>query len=201
MAMVMWTIWHRRNQLRVSINDSPKAQVLQRASQALATFQQSQQSLIHHLAITQPQPRAQWLPPLANCLKLNFDGAVFLELGKSCLGVVVHDCQGNAIASLLEQAPLSFSSDIVEAMAATRAMTFAQELGIAEFMLEGDSEVVINSLRSTKASLSPLGHLLESAKSTLVTSKYIAFFHVRRTSNKVAHNLIRHARYIRGLSV
>ena len=58
MAMVMWTIWHRRNQLRVSINDSPKAQVLQRASQALATFQQSQQSLIQPSAVTRPQPRA-----------------------------------------------------------------------------------------------------------------------------------------------
>ena len=41
MAMVMWTIWYRRNQLQVSLNDSLKAQVLQQASQALATFQQS----------------------------------------------------------------------------------------------------------------------------------------------------------------
>ena len=54
--------------------------------------------------------------------------------------MVVHDSQVNAIASLSEQAPLPFSSDIMEAMAATRAMTFAQEPGIAEFMLNGDSK-------------------------------------------------------------
>ena len=58
MAMLMWTIWHRRNQLRVSSNVFPKAQVLQQASQALATFQQSQQSLIQPSAVTRPQPRA-----------------------------------------------------------------------------------------------------------------------------------------------
>ena len=89
--------------------------------------------------------------------------------------MVVHNCNGNAIVSLSEQAPLSFSPVIVEAMAAARAMTFAQELGITEFMLEGDSEVVINTLRNTEASLSTFGHLLESAKSTLVTSNVLLF--------------------------
>jgi len=136
-----------------------------------------------------------------NCLKLNFDGAVFLMLAKVGLGVVVHDCQGKAIASLSEQAPLPFLPVIIEAMAAARVMSFAQELGITEFMLEGDSEVVINTLRSKEASLSSFGHLLESTKSLLVTSKCIAFSYVRRTSNKVTHNLARHARHIRGLSV
>ena len=121
-------------------------------------------------------------------------------MGKAGLGVVVHDSQGNAIALLPEQAPLPFSLDIVEAMVATRAMAFAQELGIAEFILEGDSEVVINSLRSKEASFSSFGHLLELAKSTLVSSNCIAFSHVRRSGNKIAHNLARHARNIRDLS-
>ncbi|KAL4639442.1 hypothetical protein ACB092_03G218700 [Castanea dentata] len=153
--------------------------VLQQATQALAIFQQSQQPLIQPTVISQPQPRAQWSPPPSNCLKLNFDGAVFPELGKAGLGVVVHDF------------PLQFSPDIVESMAATRAMTFTQGLGLAEFILEGDSE----------ASLSSFGHLLESAKSTLVTSKCITFSHVCRTGNKVVYNLARHTRHVRGLSL
>ena len=115
--------------------------------------------------------------------------------------MVVHDCQGNAIASLSEQAPLPFSPNIVEAMAAARAITFAQEFGIAEFMLEGDSEVVINSPQSKEASLSSFGHLLESAKSTLVTGNCSAFSDVHRTGNKVVHKLIRHVRHVKGLSV
>ena len=131
-----------------------------------------------------------------NCFKLNFDGASFPELGKAGLGVAVHDSQGNVIASLSEQVPLPFSSDIVEAMAAARALVFAQELGIAEFVLEGDSEVVINSLRSNEVSFSLFGHLLESAKSMLVSSTCIKFSHVRRSGNKIAHNLARHARNV-----
>ena len=84
------------------MNVFPKAQVLQQASQALVTFQQSQQSLINHAAITQPQHHVQWCPPSTNCIKLNFDGAIFSKLGEAILGVVVHDCHGNAIASLSE---------------------------------------------------------------------------------------------------
>ncbi|KAL0009392.1 hypothetical protein SO802_010894 [Lithocarpus litseifolius] len=55
LAMVMWTIWHQRNQLHASSNVFPKAQVLQQASQALTKFQQSQQSLTNHAAATGPQ--------------------------------------------------------------------------------------------------------------------------------------------------
>lgn len=54
------------------------------------------------------------------------------------------------MASLSEQAPLPFSPDIVEAMAAARAISFARELGIKPFILEGDSEVVINTLIPTE---------------------------------------------------
>ena len=136
-----------------------------------------------------------------NCLKLNFDRAIFPKLGKAGFGVVVHDCHGSAIASLSEQAPLSFSPVILEAMAVARAISFAQELGITEFMLEGDPEVVINTLRSTETSLSIYGHLLESAKSTLVTSKCTVFSHICRSGNRVAHNLTKHARHVRDLSV
>nr|POE83156.1 hypothetical protein CFP56_66954 [Quercus suber] len=125
MASVMWTVWHRRNQLRVNSNALTKAQVPQQAKLVLEMFQNSQQSLMNHAADMRTQQRVQWRPPPANCVKLNFDGAIFSELGKAGLGVVVHDSHGNAIASLSEQAPLPFSPVIVEAMAAARAITFA----------------------------------------------------------------------------
>ena len=125
MAMVMWTLWHRRNQLRIHSCVLPKEQIFQQALQALATFQQSQRTLTNHAAATCSQHSVQWRPLPKNCLKLNFDGTTFLELGKVGLGVVVRDSHGNAIASLSEQAPLPFAPVIVEAMATTKAMTFA----------------------------------------------------------------------------
>ncbi|KAK9985163.1 hypothetical protein SO802_034688 [Lithocarpus litseifolius] len=51
-----------------------------------------------------------------------------------------------------------------EALAAARTISFALELGFSSFMLEGDSEVVIRSLKSDDASLFPFGHILNSVK-------------------------------------
>ena len=91
MVSVMWTVWHRRNQLRLNASVLPNDQVLQQAKHVLDTFQMNQQSHINHAANRRTQQHVQWHPPPPNCLKLNFDGAIFPELGKAGLGVVVHD--------------------------------------------------------------------------------------------------------------
>ena len=60
---------------------------------------------------------------------------------------------------------------------------------------------VINTLSSAKDSLSSFGHIIFLAKSTLDTNICISFSHVFRIGNKTIHNLTRHVRHIRGLSV
>ena len=122
-------------------------------------------------------------------------------MGKAGLGVVIRNCQGNVMASLSEQAPLPFSPDIVETMAAARAISSAQELGIRPFILEGDSEAVIKTFMAAEDSLSSFGHIISLAKSTLVTNECISFSHTYKSGNKVAHNLARHARHVRSLIV
>ena len=64
---------------------------------------------------------------------------------------------------------LPYSSDIVEAMVAARAIHFAQEIGLNSFILEGDSETMIKCLRSDDDSFSPFGHILAAAKATTET--------------------------------
>ena len=102
------------------------------------------------------------------------------------------------MATLSEQAPLPYAPEIVEAMAAARAISFAQEIGLRPYILEGDAEVVINTLKFDEESLSSFGHIISLAKSTLDTNYCISFSHVCKVGNKVAHNLTRH---VRGLSV
>ena len=89
------------------------------------------------------------------------------------------------LASLSERVPFPFSSDLVEALAAVRAISFALEIGCLSFILEGDLEHVINTLNSNEDSLSPFGHILDSAKA-LTESSCISFFHVCRLGNFVA---------------
>ena len=95
------------------------------ASQALSDFKLHNISLpLLQGVVGQVRAQAQWSPPPMDCFKVNFDGATFPELGKVGLGVVIRNWQGNVMASPSEQAPLPFSPDIVEAMAAARAISF-----------------------------------------------------------------------------
>ena len=56
---------------------------------------------------------------------------------------MIRNSSGQVLASISEQVPLPHTSDIVEALAAARAISFALELGFSSFILEGDSKVVI----------------------------------------------------------
>ncbi|KAK9983869.1 hypothetical protein SO802_033394 [Lithocarpus litseifolius] len=104
------------------------------------------------------------------------------------LGVIIRNNLGQVLASLSEQIQLPFSSDLVEALAAARAISFAQELNFSNFILEGDSELVIKALKNNDESLSPFGHILASAKA-ITDVNCISFSHTRRLGNAVAHNL------------
>lgn len=73
----------------------------------------------------------RWSPPPTFSFKINSDGAIFKETNEAGLRVVVWDSIGLVHASLSEKVLLPPSSDDVEAMAAARAILFAQELGLS----------------------------------------------------------------------
>ncbi|XP_075655236.1 uncharacterized protein LOC142625472 [Castanea sativa] len=200
MAMVMWTIWHRRNQVRTSSKEYPLSQVFHAASEALATFHQAISDAPKQTNHTRPAP-VKCSPPPSGKIKVNFDSALFKDIGKAGLGVIIRDNNGQAIASLSEQASMPFSPDIVEAMAAARALSFAQDLGYTSFILEGDSANIITTLSSDETSLSTYGHILSSGKDMIGADSCVSFSHVCRSGNSVTHNITKHARYVRGFSV
>ena len=125
-------------------------------------------------------------------MKINFDGPTFKDINKAGLRVVIRDGLGQVLASLSKQIQLPYSSDLIEAMAAARAISFAAELGFSRFILEGDSELIIKALQNKEDSLAPFGHILAAVK-TSTDVNCISFSHISRFGNSVAHNLAKHA--------
>ncbi|KAK7827171.1 hypothetical protein CFP56_031346 [Quercus suber] len=67
----------------------------------------------------------RWIPPSDGIYKVNFDGAVFTELTIVSIGVTIRDSSGHIIATLSQKIRLPHSVDLVEAMVASRELTFA----------------------------------------------------------------------------
>ncbi|XP_030923317.1 uncharacterized protein LOC115950221 [Quercus lobata] len=151
-AVVLWTLWNRRNNLRLGkptlslgqVVDFAQDRILERAS-CNAAFQQPR-----------PHQVAAWQAPVQHAYKVNFDGAIFAEDGLAGLGVMIHNDHGLIMASLTQQIPLPGLVIEVEVLATRKAL----EVGFDNITLEGDSEVLINSLAKGGNSLAHYGHLL-----------------------------------------
>ena len=144
-------------------------------------------------SLPQQRTRALWQTPPSACFKINFNGATFVAENKFGIEVVIQDSQCMVIASLSQLLPHEFQAVEIEALAATRALEFALELGITHVVLEGDSKVVMDALAEGDVSLSSYGLLIANAKSVSHDFFQLLYSHVKRECTKVTHSLARHA--------
>lgn len=101
------------------------------------------------------------------------------------------------LASLSKNISLPPSTDDVEALAAVQAISFAAKLGFSSIIIEGDSKVVIKTLKNEE-SLATFGHMISTARPTIDAFCNISFSLTHRQGNIIAHNLDRHTRHVSG---
>ena len=95
---------------------------------------------------------------------MNFDGAVFREIQRARVAVVVRNAEGCVLVSMAETFHLPFSVAVVEVIAARKALQFAKDIGLSSIILEGDSKIAIDGLKSMNSFLNEYVHLLVEAK-------------------------------------
>ncbi|KAL0009466.1 hypothetical protein SO802_010968 [Lithocarpus litseifolius] len=189
-AMIVYQIWFRRNKIRVGEPAADLKLINTLAREALLEFQQA-------FPATSNPPTARsitkWLPPPTDWLKANFDGAIFQDRNEAGIGIIIRNDHGLVMAALTQVIPLPTSVEIVEVLAARRALIFAYELGFNRIILEGDSEIAIRAMNSENFSAASFGHLIADIKSFSSHFEALVFQHTRRLGNKVAHRLARAA--------
>ena len=119
---------------------------------------------------------------------MNYDDACFAETNEVGTGVVVRNKLGLVMVSLSEKIPMSLTVEVLEAMAARRAMIFTEELGLPRAIFEGDSELVVKALLGDYSNWSCIGHMV---KDCMVFSKLARSL---MSGNEVVHALIKRAR-------
>ena len=158
------------------------------ASKGLQEYQQLRPI---HTKIPCTARSVRWRPPPTGLLKVNFDEAYFTGDNKAGLGIIIRNDVGLVMAALTQQIPLLASVEMVEVLVARRALWFAMELGFHRLVVEGDSEVIINSIKDGNMSQSTFGHILQDITSLCSLFSYVPFQHIKRQGNCVAHKLAR----------
>ena len=122
-------------------------------------------------------------------MKINFNGAIFAEEKSSGMGVIIRDRKGLVIASMATRIPQQLRPVKIEALAASKALEFARELGIADAVLEGDSQVVMMALKSKTSVLAQFGLLMQDSLTLSTGFSKLSYSHTKREGNTVAHSL------------
>ena len=115
--------------------------------------------------------------------------------------MVVRNCNGEVMASLVQQLEQAFQLVEVEAIAACRAVEFGSEIGVDCAIVEGDSEVIVKALRNTDNGLTPFALLINDVSLFSSLFSELSYSHIKRDGNKVAHSLARLALITPGCTV
>ena len=199
-SMVVWSLWHRRNQVRVGKAVLPLGQTLARVQQQLQDYYRAQ-PVKSTPPQTIPHSNTRWTPPFGATLKVNYDGAIFRETNEAGLGAVIRNSAGRVLASSVERVTLPQTVAEVEAAAARRAILLAKELNLSSITLEGDSEIINRAFQDAEQSFATFGNLIEEIKLHADSFLNCNFSYVKRKGNSVAHSLARHAKHVSGLFV
>jgi ribonuclease HI len=145
--------------------------------------------------------RIVWTPPLEGWYKVNMDGAVFANLKKVGVGVVIRNKRGEFLGTLSELLDYGLDATDAEALAALRAIEFAAEVCPFSMIFEGDCLQVIKALQSTEFDAARVGHIYSLAQSKLSLFRSFSVVHVFREGNSVAHHLAKFARNVVGSQI
>ena len=108
---------------------------------------------------------------------------------------------GQVMASLAQRIPLPSTTIEVEALVAQRAMEVALEIGLNKGVLEGDSLILMNALKTNSHSLAQFGHIIKDIQFLASQFSIISFSHVKRHCNTIAHSIARRALSFSSLQV
>ncbi|KAF5471637.1 hypothetical protein F2P56_008414 [Juglans regia] len=186
--LIGWSLWNRRNKMMMEkIVIDPLAAV----NHAL-----SLQKTFIQLKTSNAMGRGKlckWKPPPPGFLKLNVDGAMFADVGKSGIGVVLRDEAGQVVMAATKKEDFVDEPATIELLAVLRGLQFFLSLGIPNLVVESDCLVVVQELQDSQESLSSNGNLIQDVKRLMQLFRNSSVQHVYRDGNGVAHTLARYA--------
>ncbi|KAK4416988.1 hypothetical protein Salat_2524300 [Sesamum alatum] len=91
--LLCWRLGNNRNKWLWEKDGATPSDIILRTRQIMFEFEEYNQSLQNTSGAL--VARRAWQPPPDGFLKLNFDGAIFIESGTASVGIIAHDFGGS----------------------------------------------------------------------------------------------------------
>ena len=185
-------MWMNRNSVRNGGMKKSSQQLVYKALEYLSKYQEGVREVTKPSLISP----IHWSPPLLDKFKINVDGAVFASQKTSRVGVLIKDSEGRVVGACSKKIQAPFGAVKAKAKAVEFGLQFAREMVIQEFILEGDSLVLINALKEISPPPSSIATIVYGSLSTSHDFRQVEFSHVHWQGNRPAHLL---AKYVLGI--
>ncbi|XP_019106024.1 uncharacterized protein LOC109135379 [Beta vulgaris subsp. vulgaris] len=169
-------------------NDTPKAILLERLSHSIEEFDKFATRIYRALCPRTSTSSNTLQPPKEGVIKINADTAVF-EDGWIGLGVVVRDHGGNVKFTATRSVRITWDPQVADARALAMACRLGKRYGVHHCVLESDCEGLIHRFTRGALFLADLDIVLDEIFYACSSFISIAWSHVRRDGNFVAHHL------------
>jgi ribonuclease HI len=183
--MVLYQMWLARNDARESrLIENPES-IAQRAIQLMEEW--------HGLSEAKPAkiqaPKERWLQPVEGWVKVNSDGAMAKSVLNGGGGVVIRDHDGRFLAGSSHFFPSLSDPEKAELRACEQGLVLVKRLNLNRVVLEMDSSVLVDKLRSDLWDRSRHGPRIEKLKCAAGEIEDCVIKWARRSANGVAHKL------------
>ncbi|XP_030948936.1 uncharacterized protein LOC115972837 [Quercus lobata] len=130
-----------------------------------------------------------WIPPPVLRYKVNVDGAVFLAQKSTGVGVLIWDSYGQVIATLGKKINAFLGAMEVEGKAFDAGLEFARDVGVQDYILEGDLVGIFNGFRGFSTPPSLIASIVRGMEVKRMEVNYLQY-HSIQMAYRVAQRLI-----------
>uniref|UniRef100_A0A803QIB1 Reverse transcriptase domain-containing protein n=1 Tax=Cannabis sativa TaxID=3483 RepID=A0A803QIB1_CANSA len=177
----------------------PAALLATFATNYLSNYRQAQakyrpqQVQAHQIPPPAPIPDSSWRPPDFGSLKMNVDATVDSTNNITGVGAVIRNSEGVVIAAFSKPLIGNFASHEMEAKVIFHNLIWASQLGIQFGHVETDALMVSNALYGRLNCITAFNDLIINISRLLSFLPGVSITHVKRSTNKAAHCLVRYA--------
>ena len=188
---IIWCLWQRRNKWIFENKMMNAIEVVAWAGRFLGDFLVCS-GLDNPIEKKTLAPKALWLAPSDDQIKINVDAAVDSSLEYIGIGVVARDKDGAVLSFLSRRIFGKFSPHLGECLAVREGVCLANFLRLDNWVVESDALNAISAIQNPVAE-APEANIAEDIRDFLSVARRGMVCYTRRDGNKVAHCLANYA--------
>ncbi|KAL0004610.1 hypothetical protein SO802_012171 [Lithocarpus litseifolius] len=185
---IVWALWTNRNETHHGGMGKFANQIFQWCIQYLDEYWSACTLPVKKTSAA----KKNWVPPTGLNYKVNVDGAMFSAQKSVGVSVVIRDNEGHFIAELSKKLNHHLGAIETKAKAFEIGIAFAREIGIRDFVLEGDSLIMIQALCNSAPAPFSVAPLVYGIAVATHDFRSVKVSHVCRNGNIPAHLLAKH---------